>query len=348
MISFLKGGELVLSTGIGLQNPEDLLTFVKKIHEKKAVGVAFDTGGFIPEIPQSVIDYCDSHGLPLFSVPKEVPFENIMRPFCQMIVESEAKLETISMAFKNAIFFPDQKELYMVPLLENHFEQEWQYSVLVLHLEQTYGNPYQRIDHMITTLQANLSHAFSHFALFSGSESEIIGVYHTEDIQTLRQFAQALLQQAQWILHKKENLCIGVGKLTKSIRCLYKSYRQAQAIMRLQKNQSIPKEQYMYQDMGLYRILLGIEDTDISQDYVQAVLAPLIHYDQEQDTDLAQTLRCYLKHNGSVQKTADELYIHRNTVTYKIHKAAQILDIDLSSLNNRLELLLGFMLYDMF
>ncbi len=347
MTRFLKGGELILSTGVDLQDEQKMLEFVKKIQSMDVIGVAFDTGGYIKEIPNSVIDYCDNHGLPLFSIPKEVPFENIMRPFCKAIVEAEAKQETISTAFKNAIFFPEQKELYMVPLLENHFEEEWRYSVLVLQLEQAYGNPYQRTDTIISNLQSILSHKYQNYALFSGSEGEIIVVYHSESTENVRSFAKDLLQQSKWILHHQEDLYIGVGKLTKSIRCLHKSYRQACSIMKLQKKETINKNQYMYKDMGVYRILLGIEDQTISQDYFDAVLGPLFHYDKEQGTDLVQTLRTYLNNNGSVQKTANQLFIHRNTVNYKINKASQILELDFSFLNNRLELMLGFMLHDM-
>lgn len=347
MTRFLKGGELVLSTGVDLQNENNMLEFVKKIHSQEAIGVAFDMGGYILKIPSCVIDYCDTHGLPLFTIPKEVPFENIMRPFCKIIVESEAKQETISTAFKNAIFFPDSKELYMVPLLENHFEEEWRYSAIVLQLEQAYGNPYQRTETIITNLQSTLSHQYKNFALFPGSEGEIIVVYHSEHTEDVRTFVSDLLQQTKWILHRQEDLYIGVGKLTKSIRCLHKSYRQACSIMKLQKKDTIDKKQYMYKDMGVYRILLGIEDPTISQDYFDAVLGPLYHYDKEQGTDLVNTLRTYLHNNGSVQKTADQLFIHRNTVNYKINKASQILDLDFSTLNNRLELMLGFMLHDM-
>lgn len=239
MTRFLKGGELILSTGVDLQDENKMLEFVKKIQSMNAIGIAFDTGGYILNIPDSVVDYCDNHGLPLFSIPKEVPFENIMRPFCKAIVEAEAKQETISTAFKNAIFFPDQKELYMVPLLENHFEEEWRYSVLVLQLEQAYGNPYQRTDSIITNLQSILSHKYQNYALLTGSEGEIIVVYHSESTENVRVFAKDLLQQSKWILHHQEDLYIGVGKLTKSIRCLHKSYRQACSIMNLQKKKQL-------------------------------------------------------------------------------------------------------------
>jgi len=50
---------------------------------------------------------------------------------------------------------------------------------------------------------------------------------------------------------------------------------------------------------------------------------------------------------GSVKATADELFLHRNTVNYKIGKAREVLYMDLSTLDSRLQLSIGFMLYDM-
>ena len=54
----------------------------------------------------------------------------------------------------------------------------------------------------------------------------------------------------------------------------------------------------------------------------------------------------YLDHNGSVRETADELYVHRNTINYKLNKISEILGMDLSQLDSRLQLRVGFMLQD--
>lgn len=58
-------------------------------------------------------------------------------------------------------------------------------------------------------------------------------------------------------------------------------------------------------------------------------------------------LRGYLDHNGSVRDTAADLFVHRNTVNYKIAKAGDVLGMDLSRLKNRMQLMLGYMLMDM-
>lgn len=148
-------------------------------------------------------------------------------------------------------------------------------------------------------------------------------------------------------LRNGEKMAIGVGKLTKSLRCLYKSYHQAEAIMRIQTKQSMLDAGYIYSDMGAYRLLLGIEDSDIVADYLNQVLGPLIDYDTQKGSDFTKVLRVYLFNNGSVQETASQPYVHRNTVNYRINRASEILGMDLSNLEVRLQLMLCFLLLDM-
>jgi len=145
-------------------------------------------------------------------------------------------------------------------------------------------------------------------------------------------------------LRNGEKMAIGVGKLTKSLRCLYKSYHQAEAIMRIQTKQSMLDAGYIYSDMGAYRLLLGIEDSGIVADYLNQVLGPLIDYNTQKGS---KVLRVYLFNNGSVQETASQLYVHRNTVNYRINRASEILGMDLSNLEVRLQLMLCFLLLDM-
>ena len=99
--------------------------------------------------------------------------------------------------------------------------------------------------------------------------------------------------------------------------------------------------------MGIYKLLMSIDDHDIIEEYYDKTILPLIEYDKKNDSDLAVVLRSYLKHNGSVKETSDELYVHRNTINYKLTRISEILDMDLSQLNTRLQLSVGFMLEDM-
>jgi len=184
------------------------------------------------------------------------------------------------------------------------------------------------------------------FAIFH-YENQIVIVLgnYTEEKQAV--FVKDLEECLTTFLQKKEEYYIGIGKCTKSIRCLDKSYHQAIAIQKLQEKKKISKSLNSYSHMGMYKLLMGIEDHEILSEYYEKTILPLIEYDQQNNSDLVDVLRCYLAHNGSVNETADALFVHRNTINYKLSKAAGLLNLNFSMLDTRLQLVLGFMLQDM-
>lgn len=343
---FLEGGEIAFTTGPGLNSHVPLVTLIEHIYAKKAAGIIVNIGPFIEKIPQDAIDFCDAHNFPLFIIPWKIHLAEVMRIFCFSITKSDQKNLETAAAFKNAIFFPKQEELYIVPLSQRDFHVNWKYAVCVIKLENPKGELLPRLATLTVGLDNYLQHKYSDFAIFS-HDTEILVVVANYDEAQLHTFINDLMSRAKLFLTGQETLSFGVGKLTKSIRCLYKSYHQAESIQRLQSREKISKSLVFYSDMGIYKLLMGIEDKEIIKEYYEKTIRPLCDYDKKNNSDLAQVLRSYLSHDGSVKETADELFVHRNTINYKLNKIEELLDIDLSSLNARLQLSVGFMLLDM-
>ena len=343
---FLEGGEIAFTTGLGLGGSDNLLNLVRMMCEKKAAGVTVNIGPFIEEVPQEVIDYCNENNFPLFVIPWKIHLAEVMRIFCFAITKDEQRVMKTVAGFKNAIFFPKQEELYVVPLSQQGFRVNWNYSVCMMSLANPAANLSTRLEQLVVSLDSHARHSYENFAIFS-HESEILIVSGNYSEPELHKFILDLHSHATQILAGGESLSIGCGKITKSIRCLYKSYRQAVSIQKLQKKGKINPGLIFYSDMGIYKLLMGIEDRDIIEEYYEKSILPLIEYDRKNNSDLAVILRAYLNHNGSVKETADELYVHRNTINYKLMRISEILNIDLSQLDTRLQLSVGFMLEDM-
>ena len=89
--------------------------------------------------------------------------------------------------------------------------------------------------------------------------------------------------------------------------------------------------------------LFNIENTDCFEEYYQDTIRPLDEYDALNNSNLVEVLDCYMKHNGSVQDTAEELFVHRNTVNYKIKKIEALLNVDITKFSVRNELALGLL-----
>ncbi|MCR5667170.1 MAG: PucR family transcriptional regulator ligand-binding domain-containing protein [Eubacterium sp.] len=348
--TFLEGGEISIITGLGVCDDENqLLALITEIHKHDAAGVIVNIGPFIEEVPQVVLDFCNEHDLPLFTVPWKVHLAEIMRLICFSITkEDQRNLESAS-AFKNAMFFPDQEELYLVPLSQRNFNPDWKYAVSVMTLSSNSKeqNLTYRLERLVQALDHHARHEhYERFSVFTKGEELLIVVgNYTQD--ELIHFIQDMYERARSLLLPDEELTLGVGRLTKSIRCLNKSYMQACSIQNLQKNKKLDKNVFFYPQLGIYQLLLGIENRDILHDYLDQTLEPLIAYDRANDGDLCEVLKCYLDHNGSVKEAADQLYVHRNTVNYKLGKVSDILKIDLSRLDVRLRLLMAFHIMEM-
>jgi len=74
---------------------------------------------------------------------------------------------------------------------------------------------------------------------------------------------------------------------------------------------------------------LDVSDKRILKNFALKYLQPLIDYDEQYGSDLITTLEAYLKNDKKISRTADELFIHRNTVRYRIDRINDILGVDL-------------------
>ena len=73
------------------------------------------------------------------------------------------------------------------------------------------------------------------------------------------------------------------------------------------------------------------------------MIGKLDEHDQSNGSDYIEFLEAYLKNNGNINETAEKMFIHRNTVVYKIKKINELLDCNLSDLKTRVQIYLALM-----
>lgn len=82
-----------------------------------------------------------------------------------------------------------------------------------------------------------------------------------------------------------------------------------------------------YEDYKIYDLFLRVNDDDMFNRYATEVVRRIREYDQKNATDYLQTLYYYLGSGCSVQKAAQKLYVHRNTVAYRVAKMKELFAI---------------------
>ena len=71
---WLSGGELLLTTGIPLENAEKQRKVIRLLSELGVAGLGFGTGFDHAKIPKPLISEANSCAFPVFEVPYETPF----------------------------------------------------------------------------------------------------------------------------------------------------------------------------------------------------------------------------------------------------------------------------------
>ena len=114
---------------------------------------------------------------------------------------------------------------------------------------------------------------------------------------------------------------IGYGETEISLQLLDKSIKEAvyaNMVCEMDNRESVD-----YSEIGLYKMLLPHKDTWMKS-YVNGVLEPIKSYD---DGKLIETARAYIKHQGDIMVTAEDMYQHKNTIRYRIQKMKELLKI---------------------
>ncbi len=166
-----------------------------------------------------------------------------------------------------------------------------------------------------------------------------------------REFWESLyhkLEKNSEIRASKCQILLGIGGRTTEIRDYHTSYQQAIQALNVVSSRFWEDGFSMFDDLGSYTIFSHFKETKAIQLFLNKYMDPLLKYSEEKNIDLCQTLYVFLQNNGNVKITAEDLFIHRSSLLYRLEKIESLLGEDLNNAEVRLNLMMAFRLYDMY
>jgi purine catabolism regulator len=136
----------------------------------------------------------------------------------------------------------------------------------------------------------------------------------------------------------------GVGSSVTELSEWRDSFRQAGQALAMARRFEGVKPLY-FPDLSVYRLLMQIEHNPELITFQEETLGPLTSH--ENCPEMVRTLGAYFEHNGNISKTAESLFIHRNTLLYRLERISSILDLDLENPDNRLAIQLALRIQQM-
>jgi len=126
----------------------------------------------------------------------------------------------------------------------------------------------------------------------------------------------------------------GIGTYYKNFRNLAQSYNEGKNALEVGKILFAEQDFYWYENMGfpvLIQQILNVENHPFRQHFLSL-------YKNDKKGELQETLKVYIEENGEINRTAERLYIHRNTLHYRLGKIKEITGKDPKKINELIEL----------
>ncbi|MEC0296702.1 PucR family transcriptional regulator [Peribacillus frigoritolerans] len=137
----------------------------------------------------------------------------------------------------------------------------------------------------------------------------------------------------------------GIGNEYSSILQLRKSYLEALEVINAAKFIGEPEQlPFQYSKIGIFRYLEMISNHHTKTNYINTDLEILQKKDLESQTKLLQTLEIYLLNNCRIKPTSEQLYIHTNTLKYRLNQITDLTSIDFDDFHSRMQLYIDLQL----
>ncbi|MEL1133720.1 helix-turn-helix domain-containing protein [Desulfitobacterium sp. THU1] len=149
---------------------------------------------------------------------------------------------------------------------------------------------------------------------------------------------QVLAQAEERIVSRKVR--VGTGRRYDQPSELFRSYQEAKVAVRLSVLLKGKGNMTYFRDLGVERILYNHDKQELLEFY-REILVDLETHDKQKN-ELVETLENYLSHHCDLKATANALFLHPNSLRYRLKRIEEILDVNLEDFDTIVALIIAF------
>ncbi len=138
---------------------------------------------------------------------------------------------------------------------------------------------------------------------------------------------------------------LNIGETCENLSKLQKSFHETSKTNSVLEHINRKNKIVFYDEIGFYRMLMSYENTAPMQQFANEVLSPVIQYEKKAHTQLIETMWAYFECDCNLQRTADKLFSHKNTVKYRLHRVEQLTGKNFTNRYQSQELYNALMIY---
>ncbi|MTR32535.1 hypothetical protein GMD62_09265 [Pseudoflavonifractor sp. BIOML-A14] len=336
----LMGGDVILMTGGGLAHTAEFLNHIVRqaVEGEAACLIIWLCDDLIAQIPPETAALADELRLPLLTAPWDTHIAGLIGEISTRILTDQYGENAMNELLEMLLF---QREPVPEELMAAFVEK---YRLTGRHLVaaaecrwESGGDGEGPMGELPSRRQVNsliiqsLKSAFPQTYYISRNWNPVF-LLRLEKRQeaALREVLLAVREKAARDYPRLE-VRFGVGGACGEPALFARSCREAMKALSL----CGPEGVTAFSELGIFQLLMEVPDQKRVREYALAQLEPLIAYDAKYGKNLLRTLEVYLQANCSLVRTAQRMYLHRNTLAYRLEKIRELLDLPIEEAQAR-------------
>ena len=339
-IKWLQGGEIIFITGVGIKgNMNILIDLINGISEKNGSGLIVNIGPYIESISEEVIKIANELEIPLFTLPWEVKLVEVSREISNAIVLSRIEENSLTHFLSNILFGDgelDGDAIEKAAYFGYNLAGECCICVIdidgferFLKLKNLHDEV--SISKIKITFRKIVQDILEKHALKVPiiDKDDAVIFFNRAEENCMSRLDKALKEIKEVIKKRMDGLSVsvGIGTSYKDLKMMKQSLNEAELAIDSAKCQGLDDTITKYKDIGIYGLLFSVKNKNVLENYFLDTLGSISNNDKE--NNLLQILEMYLNENCNITITAEKLFLHRNTLKYKIKKIEELLNCDL-------------------
>lgn len=336
----MKGGEVIIVTSHNVDRREDLLCEeVKLIYENNGSAVVYmEECGLSEKNINALSETANKYNIPVFYTCKECTVRDIQESVYKLVFGGN-NINRDTLGILSDLIF--HTKISLTDALSEAacfgFHANNNYVVAIIKNEFMDGGAREKNEYVY--------HVFSNYII--NNYNDVLTMYWKDmlvimflvgdmfDEQDIKKKLKDSYIYAKNI-YAGLNVSIGLGKIVNHLKYISNSFYEALRVVDSSPiiNNGGECEIFTYEDLGFYRLIYEMRDTNEIREMYKETMGVIEQYDKENNSELLETLEAYIDTNCNMQETAENLFVHKNSVRYRISRIEEITGKSLRDVEN--------------
>ncbi|MEG1285070.1 MAG: PucR family transcriptional regulator ligand-binding domain-containing protein [Romboutsia sp.] len=342
---WVNGGEIMFLTGMGMDlNDKKIIELIYRCSKKGISGLVILTNSeYIKNISSNIKDVANKVGLPLFDMPWNIKLIDVNKEIASYIMQVKSNYNEEKEILSELLLSQDLDKQKIKNLINNS-KLSLDKNVFVVNFSLIKDTNTEKIsiEYLMNMVKSMISKydLNSILGIYGNYITCVIEVNNKVDFTIQKSILVSIHKQ----LSKYANISLSIGSICENIFSIRQSYNDAKNSFKLYESNGWDLEIIDYDNLGFYKILFEVNNYEKLRNYCYSILGKVIESDK--NANLLKTLRCYLENNCNLLNTSREMFIHRNTLIYRLDKIKTKLNSNLENPILKNELMNAIMIYD--